>query len=60
MVDKIENKIEVTVPMPRTMNDRIEDQLTYGDHKSEWIREAIRMRFEAEAAEGNPSAATAD
>lgn len=58
----MENRKDVTVPIPEEMNSAIEGQLEYGDSKAGWIREAIRQRLEAEeAAEGNstPRMATA-
>jgi len=49
----MENRKDVTVPMPEQMSDAIEQQLEYGDSKAGWIREAIQMRLDQEAAEGN-------
>jgi hypothetical protein len=41
--------------------ERIESQLDYGDHISDWLREAIHEKLERqEADEGNPKTATAD
>lgn len=38
--------------------DRIEEQLDYGDHISDWVREAIFEKLEREeASEGNPKIA---
>ena len=48
----MENRKDVTVPMPAELDDAIKQQLDYGDSRAEWIREAIRMRLEAEAAAG--------
>lgn len=42
----MEQRKDVTVPMEAESVREIEDQLTYGDSRSEWIREAIRMRLD--------------
>lgn len=58
----MEDKHEVTVPMPGVMHEDIIENLEYGDSKAGWIREAIQMRLDAEddeADEGNPSPAPA-
>lgn len=39
---------DLTTPMPRVWRDMIDYQLTYGDSRSGWIREAVRQRFERE------------
>lgn len=44
----MEDKHEVTVPMPGELHDEIVDNLEYGDSKAGWIREAIRLRLEHE------------
>lgn len=44
----MEDKQEVTVPMPGDMEQAIIDELEYGDSKAGWIREAIQMRLEGE------------
>ncbi|MFP8891858.1 hypothetical protein ACLI4U_19110 (plasmid) [Natrialbaceae archaeon A-CW2] len=41
----MENRKDVTVPMPKQMKKNIESELEYGDSKAEWIREAIQLRF---------------
>jgi Arc/MetJ-type ribon-helix-helix transcriptional regulator len=46
----MENRKDVTVPMPKELKDEIEDRLGYNDSKAEWIREAIRQRLEREEA----------
>ncbi|MDL0127108.1 ribbon-helix-helix domain-containing protein [Halobacterium salinarum] len=52
----MEDRKDVTVPMPGKMVDEIDAQLEYGDSRSEWIREAVRQRLDQEAdAEGNPN-----
>mgnify|MGYP000686307905 CR=1 FL=1 len=62
----MEDKQEVTVPMPGSLHDRIVDELEYGDSKAGWIREAIEMRLEepapadSEAADPNNHRATSD
>jgi metal-responsive CopG/Arc/MetJ family transcriptional regulator len=44
----MENRHDVTVPMPASLVDDVESELEYGNSRAEWIREAIRMRLEAE------------
>ena len=39
---------DLTVPLPRIWRDMIDHQLTYGDSRAGWIREAVRQRFERE------------
>jgi len=41
----------VTVTLPRSMVDDIEDRLDYGDSMSGWIREATRDRLERDGDE---------
>lgn len=47
---------DVTVTMPEDLVDEIEDQLDYGDSRSEWIRQAIKERLEQ--GEGNTNRMT--
>lgn len=56
----MKDRTDVTVPIPKDLNDAIEAELSYGDSKAGWIREAIRQRLErdAEGSEGNPTPAT--
>ena len=58
----MEDRKDVTVPMPSAMVDEVEDNLGYGDSRAEWIREAVRQRLERERNndEGNQTRATAD
>lgn len=49
----MENRKDVTVPLPGELNDAIEDELEYGDSKSGWIREAIRQRLDRDTAESS-------
>lgn len=64
----VKQRKDVTVPMPESLNSAIEDELDYGDSKSQWIREAILQRLEREGTDvaeirediidsGNPSKA---
>lgn len=39
---------KVTAHVPEDWVDAIEAELDYGDHKSEWVREAIRRRLRDE------------
>lgn len=34
-----------TINIPEEMNDRIESDLSYGDSKSEWIRNSIEFKI---------------
>ncbi|MFC4549356.1 MULTISPECIES: ribbon-helix-helix domain-containing protein [Halorussus] len=56
----MENRKDVTVPMPGDMVEKIDGQLGYGDSRAAWIREAVRQRLEQEGhdMEGNPKKAT--
>lgn len=47
----MEDRNDVTVPMPAELDDQIKSQLDYGDSRAEWIREAIRQRLEREGVE---------
>ncbi len=56
----MEDRKDITVPMPQSMVDEIAQELDYGDSRAEWIRQAVREKLErerAEAGEGNPSPA---
>lgn len=35
---------KTSLSLPDEMNEEIENELSYGDNKSEWIRHAIKMR----------------
>ncbi|ELY96623.1 hypothetical protein [Natrialba taiwanensis] len=39
---------DVTVPMDEEFVEEIEAQLTYGDSRAGWIREACQMRLDGE------------
>jgi len=58
----MEDRKDVTVPMPGELVDDIDGRLGYGDSRAEWIREAVRQRLQREQNEqaGNGNAATAD
>jgi len=34
--------------MPKSLNERIEEHLTYGENKSEWLREAAKEKLNRE------------
>lgn len=61
MGDSMEDRKDVTVPMPASLVDAIEGQLGYGDSRAGWVREAARQRLaregkmpaEVEDTEGN-------
>ena len=42
---------DVTVPMEQSLVDEIDGELTYGDSRSEWIRNAIREKLAREEAD---------
>lgn len=42
---------DVTVPMEQSLVDEIDGELTYGDSRSEWIRNAIREKLAREQAD---------
>lgn len=44
----MEDRTDITVPLPGDLNDAIEAELEYGDAKAEWVREAIRQRLASE------------
>ena len=62
----MENRKDVTVPMPGELVDEIDNELGYGDSRAAWIREACRQRLERKReeaeSEGNTThaAPTAD
>ena len=41
----MEERKDVTVPMEKALVDDIDGELTYGDSRSEWIRNAIREKL---------------
>jgi len=41
----MKNRRDVTVSLPADWVDEIDDQLEYGDSRSAWIREAVRLRL---------------
>jgi len=43
--------------MPGELDAAIKDHLSYGDSKSEWIREAIRQRLNNDDADAGPDTA---
>lgn len=45
----MEDRHDVTVPMEQALVDEIDDELTYGDSRSAWIREAIREKLDRDA-----------
>jgi len=46
------NRHDVTVPMPQSLVDEIDAELTYGDSRSEFTREAIQLRLRLEQEHG--------
>lgn len=55
----MENRKDITVPMPKDLRDAIDSQLEYGDSRSQWIREAIVEKLERDDESGNDSLAAA-
>lgn len=47
----MEERKDVTVPMPAAMVSAIEEELGYGDSRAGWIREAARQRLERDGAD---------
>ena len=41
----MEQRKDVTVPMEQELVDDIDGELTYGDSRSEWIRDAVREKL---------------
>lgn len=41
----MEERKDVTVPMEKALVEDIDGELTYGDSRSEWIRNAIREKL---------------
>ena len=41
----MEQRKDVTVPMEQALVDEIDGELTYGDSRSEWIRDAVREKL---------------
>lgn len=54
------DRVDVTVNMGSDLDESVKDQLEYGDSKSAWIREAIRMRLREEADTAPEDAETGD
>lgn len=44
----MEERKDVTIPMEKALVDDIDGQLTYGDSRSEWVRNAIREKLARE------------
>ena len=42
----MEERVDVTVPMEKEMEEEIKQYLSYNDSKAGWIREAIRRRLD--------------
>jgi len=47
----MKDRHDVTVPMEQSLVDDIDAELTYGDSRSEWIRNAIREKLAREQAD---------
>jgi len=44
----MEERHDVTVPMPQSLVDEIDKNLEYGDSRSQFTRQALRLRLEIE------------
>lgn len=44
----MEDRKDITVPMPGSVVDAVDSQLEYGDSRAGWIRDAITQRLERE------------
>jgi len=53
----MKNRQDITVGMPKELDDAIHEHLVYGDSKAEWIREAIRQRLNQDDADVGPDTA---
>jgi Arc/MetJ-type ribon-helix-helix transcriptional regulator len=53
----MQDRKDISVCMPGELDAAIKDHLSYGDSKSEWIREAIRQRLNQEDADAGPDSA---
>jgi Arc/MetJ-type ribon-helix-helix transcriptional regulator len=53
----MQDRKDISVCMPAELDGAIKDHLSYGDSKSEWIREAIRQRLNQEDADAGPDTA---
>jgi len=53
----MQDRKDISVCMPGELDAAIKDHLSYGDSKSEWIREAIRQRLNQEDPDAGPDTA---
>jgi len=53
----MQDRKDISVCMPGELDAAIKDHLSYGDSKSEWIREAIRQRLSQDDADAGPDTA---
>jgi len=56
----MEDRNDVTVPMPGALLEQIDSELEYGDSRSEWIRDACRRKLEGDDPTTNGADAAAD
>lgn len=57
--DTMDDRKDITVPMPADLDRQIIEQLDYGDSKAAWIREAIRMRLRQERGDSDATSGNA-
>jgi len=50
-IELVENRTDITVPMPERMVKEINEQLEYGDSRAAWIRDAVRGELDRGGAE---------
>jgi len=53
----MQDRKDISVCMPGELDAAIKDHLSYGDSKSEWIREAIRQRLNQDDVDAGPDTA---
>jgi len=51
LIARVQNRTDVTVPMPEQMVEEINEHLEYGDSRAAWIREAVRAELDRGGAE---------
>jgi metal-responsive CopG/Arc/MetJ family transcriptional regulator len=42
------NMARTTLSLPDELNQQVEMELSYGDSKSEWVRQAIKLRMDVD------------
>jgi len=55
----MEDRNDVTVPMPGELLDQIDAELEYGDARAAWVRDACRKKLEDDETETSSDGADA-